>query len=67
VAGNDDRVMALALALQGCYQVGSPPGALASLPTRIGDVLMDDAQGIGHQIQDHLEAASLDAWDDDFD
>jgi phage terminase large subunit-like protein len=67
VAGNDDRVMALALALQGAYQVGSPPGAVSSLPTQIGDALMRDAQGIGDAIAEHLEAASLDAWDDDFD
>lgn len=69
VAGNDDRVMALAIALQGAYQIGAPVGALASLPTSIGDAFLNDAnnRGPGDSLLEHIEAASLDSWDEDFD
>lgn len=62
--GNDDCVMALAIALQAAFQLGAPAGAAAVLQPTVLDAVLEDVQS-GLEM---LAPVGVEEWDeDDFD
>lgn len=64
VMGNDDRVMALAIALAAAYQSGAGAPDSSPLPGTIVDAIMDDVHGSAPSVDYLADALGLDEYDD---